>query len=151
MAWRWKSWLVNWTVLFLTTTAIAGTGQTLSKKQITLAGKKLTVEIAETSKQQEIGLMFRQSMGTDEGMLFIFKSEETRFFWMKNTLIDLSIAYFDKNGTLVDIQEMKSGRGVPDAALPSYPSAKPAKYALEMNKGWFQKNKIKVGDKITIH
>jgi uncharacterized membrane protein (UPF0127 family) len=95
--------------------------------------------------------MFRNSLGEDEGMLFIFNNEETRFFWMKNTLIDLSIAYFNKGGTLVDIQEMKSGKGIAEASLPSYASAQPAKYALEMNKGWFDKNKIKLGTKLKIN
>lgn len=90
-------------------------------------------------------------MGEDEGMLFIFKNTETRFFWMKNTLIDLSIGYFDAEMKLIDIKEMKSGKGVPDSALPSYASAQPAKYALEMNAGWFDKNKIKLGSKLKIH
>lgn len=121
-----------------------------AKKKITLAGKTLVVEVADTPDQHERGLMFRNKMGESDGMLFIFNNEETRFFWMKNTLIDLSIGYFDKDGTLVDVQEMKSGKGVPDSALPSYPSAKPAKYALEMNKGWFDKNKIKIGSKLKI-
>ncbi|WP_374076635.1 DUF192 domain-containing protein [Bdellovibrio bacteriovorus] len=120
------------------------------KKKITLGTKTLVVEIAETPDQHERGLMFRDKMGPDEGMLFIFKNEETRFFWMKNTLIDLSIGYFDKNGTLIDVQEMVSGKGVPDPQLPSYASAKPAKYALEMNKGWFDKNKVKIGTKLKI-
>ncbi len=118
------------------------------KRKIRLGPKTLVVEMAETPAQHERGLMFRESLGADEGMLFVFKNEETRFFWMKNTLIDLSIGYFDKSGTLVDIQEMKSGKGIPESQLASYPSAKPAKYALEMNKGWFDKNKIKIGSKL---
>ncbi len=122
-----------------------------AKKKITVGTKTLVVEIAESADQHERGLMFRTKMGEDEGMLFIFRNEETRFFWMKNTLIDLSIAYFDKNGVLVDIKEMVSGKGIADTQLPSYPSAKPAKYALEMNKGWFDKNKITIGTKLKVH
>ncbi|MGZ3773715.1 MAG: DUF192 domain-containing protein [Bdellovibrio sp.] len=121
-----------------------------SKKNVTLANKKLVVEVAETLAQQEQGLMFRGKLGENDGMLFVFKNEETRFFWMKNTQIDLSIAYFDKNGILFDIQEMKSGAGISDAQLPSYPSSRPAKYALEMNKGWFERNKIKKGSKLKV-
>ncbi|MBV2168102.1 MAG: DUF192 domain-containing protein [Bdellovibrio sp.] len=131
--------------LFLLTSAHAGEFKT---RKIKLGPKTLVVEIAETPAQHERGLMFRESLGPDEGMLFIFKNEETRFFWMKNTLIDLSIGYFDKSGTLVDIQEMKSGKGIPEPQLASYPSAKPAKYALEMNKGWFDKNRIKIGSRL---
>lgn len=123
-----------------------------SKIKITLGKQDLTVELAETPDQHERGLMFREKMGADEGMLFIFKNAETRFFWMKNTLIDLSIGYFDASGTLIDIQEMKSGKGITsDTLLPSYPSSAPAKYALEMNKGWFDKNKVKIGTKLKVH
>ncbi|MGZ3790976.1 MAG: DUF192 domain-containing protein [Bdellovibrio sp.] len=122
-----------------------------TKKKISVNGKSLMVEVAETPKQHELGLMFRQQLGADEGMLFIFKNQEQRFFWMKNTLIDLSIGYFDKDGKLIDIQEMKSGKGIPDYQLPSYPSIGPAKYALEMNKGWFDRNKIKLGSKLKVY
>lgn len=122
-----------------------------AKKKITVGTKTFVVEVAESPQQHERGLMFRTKMGEEEGMLFIFRNEETRFFWMKNTLIDLSIGYFDKNGVLVDIKEMVSGKGIADTQLPSYPSAKPAKYALEMNKGWFDKNKITIGTKLKVH
>lgn len=121
------------------------------KRKITLGSKTFVVEVAETSEQHERGLMFRDKLGPDEGMLFIFKNEQTRFFWMKNTLIDLSIGYFNKDKKLVDVQEMKSGKGVLDRNLPSYASAQPAMYALEMNKGWFDKNKVKVGDSLKLH
>ncbi|WP_413292065.1 DUF192 domain-containing protein [Bdellovibrio sp. HCB185ZH] len=120
-------------------------------KSIKVGNKTFTVEVATTSKQQEQGLMFRTHLGEDEGMLFIFPNEETRFFWMKDTMIDLSIGYFNKDGKLIDVQEMKSGKGLADTALPSYASAQPAKYALEMNKGWFDKNKIKLGTKLKIN
>lgn len=122
-----------------------------SKKTIHLGQRKIHVEVAVTPDQHARGLMFRESLPADEGMLFIFEGEEPRSFWMKNTLIDLSIAYFDKNGTLVDIQEMKTGKGVPDQILPSYSSRAPAKYALEMNKRWFDRNKIKLGTKLKIN
>ncbi|WP_413583079.1 DUF192 domain-containing protein [Bdellovibrio sp. HCB288] len=121
------------------------------KKKVVVGGKTLTVEVATTVEQQAQGLMSRAHLGPDEGMLFVFSNEETRFFWMKNTLIDLSIGFFNKDGKLIDIQEMKSGKGLADTALPSYASSNPAKYALEMNKGWFEKNKIKVGAKLKIN
>ena len=66
---------------------------------------------------------------------------------MKNTFLDLSIGYFNKNRTLVDVQEMRAMNSVMTEELPSYTSAKPAMYALEMTKGWFTKNKIKPGAK----
>lgn len=133
---------------FLTPSAFAE--MTFPSKKIQVASHELEVEIAKTPQQHAQGLMFRTQMGENEGMLFIFEGEQTRSFWMKNTLIDLSIGFFDKNGTLVDVQEMKSGKGIPESALKSYLSVKPAKYALEMNKGWFDRKKIKIGAKLRI-
>ncbi len=148
----WKCFKSKRGFFFLMTLLIAVEGLAFSfaKKQIQLGSKTLVVEIAETDEQHQRGLMYRDKLSNDEGMLFIFKEEAPRFFWMKNTLIDLSIGYFDKNGDLIDIQEMKSGKGIPDSALPSYPSAKPAKFALEMRKGWFAENKIKIGSKLKV-
>lgn len=143
-----RNLMISLFLLFLPFSSFAK--EQLAKKKISLNGRNFVVEVAETTAQHERGLMFREKLGEDEGMLFIFKNEETRFFWMKNTLIDLSIAYFDKNGSLIDIQEMKSGKGIPDYQLPSYPSSGPAKFALEMNKGWFARNKIKVGSKLKV-
>lgn len=116
------------------------------KKKIKLGAKTLIVEVAQTQEQLAFGLMFREKLNPDEGMLFIFADEAVRSFWMKNTLIDLSIGFFDGKRRLVDVKEMKSGKGIIDQALPSYVSAHPARYALEMNKGWFEKNKIRIGD-----
>lgn len=138
-------------IVFSFTISAGASDKALPKKKITLGAKTLLVEVASTIEQQAQGLMNRKSLGDDEGMLFVFSNEETRFFWMKDTLIDLSIGYFNKDGKLVDVQEMKSGKGLADTALPSYPSAHPAKYALEMNKGWFDKNKIKLGTKLKIN
>lgn len=144
-----KIFFISLTICFLP--FVSSAKDQFNKKKISINGKTLVVEIAETSQQHELGLMFREKLGEDEGMLFVFKNAETRFFWMKNTLIDLSIAYFDKEGKLIDVQEMKSGKGLPDHKLPNYPSLGPAKYALEMNKGWFDRNKIRIGSKLKVH
>lgn len=104
---------------------------------------KIEVEIADTPAEQEKGLMFRKSLGKDRGMLFVFPDEQVRSFWMKNTLIPLSIAYIDSDGRIIDLQEMKALDDQP----PHYVSAKPAKYALEANKGFFEKHGVKVGDR----
>lgn len=141
----WKSFVVSFSLIVCSSFALAEDIH-FAKEKIKLGGKTLTVEIAETPAQHEHGLMFRKSMPKDDGMLFIFSNEDIRYFWMKNTLIDLSIGYFDKSKTLIDIQEMRAPSAI-DTRPPSYPSAKPAMYALEMNKGWFQKNKIKLGQK----
>lgn len=114
-------------------------------KKITLNKKDITVEVAETDEQHEHGLMLRKSLAKDHGMLFIFKDEDIRNFWMKNTLINLSIGYFDRNKILIDLQEMKAMTSVMQTNLPTYPSRAPAMYALEMTEGWFDKNKVATG------
>lgn len=117
-----------------------------SKKTLLLGGKQISVEIADTDEKREYGLMNREKMPADQGMLFIFKSEEILSFWMKNTLIPLNIGYFDKNRVLVSKTEMIPASPM-DLYPKTYPSEKPAMYALEMNTGWFDKNKIKLGDR----
>lgn len=116
------------------------------KTQIKIKNKTLHIELAETMEQHSYGLMNRQELAENAGMLFVFDSEEQRFFWMKNTFINLSIAYFDRNKKIIDIQDMKAATSSLDENLPSYPSKGKAKYALEVNQGWFEKNNIKVGD-----
>ena len=76
-------------------------------------------------------------------MLFVYADEEARSFWMKNTLIPLSIAYIDSEGRIVDIQDMNPLDDEP----PHYVSAEPARYALEVNQGFFEERGVKVGDK----
>ena len=118
---------------------------TFTKQQIQIGNKKINVDIAESRAQQEHGLMFREKMPKDEGMLFIFADEQPLSFWMKNTYIDLSIAYIGKDKKIIDIIDMKATSSL-QTSYPSYPSSKPAMYALEMNKGWYTKNRIKIGD-----
>ena len=106
---------------------------------------KIKVEVAETDAQHEQGLMLRKKLGLNEGMIFVFKDEQIRNFWMKNTIINLSIGYFDKNKKLIDVQEMQATNSMMEQNLPTYPSASPAMFALEMTDGWFKKNKVKIG------
>lgn len=142
----WKFFAVSFIFLISCSVGFAQEGVSFEKEKIILAGKTLTVEIAKTSAQHSQGLMHRKSLPENQGMLFVFEDESTRFFWMKNTLIDLSIGYFDKNKVLVDIQEM-TATSVLETRPKTYPSAKPAMYALEMTKGWFAKNNVKLGQK----
>lgn len=143
-------WLWNFIIVITITSNLwaAGTQKVqFEKVKIKIGSKIISVEIAKTPDQHQYGLMNRSSLPANEGMLFVFDQEQTLSFWMKNTYIDLAIAYFDKNKKIVDIQEMKATNQMMVGDLPSYPSAKPAKYALEMNKNWFQKNKISIGTK----
>jgi len=117
------------------------------KRQIVLGQVKLEVEIADTDERRSQGLMYRQKMTNDCGMLFIFSKEKPLSFWMKNTFIPLSIGFFDKNRKLIEVQEMKPMKSLMEKQAPLYQSRKPAKYALEVNQGWFKKHKITMGTK----
>ncbi|OQW47816.1 MAG: hypothetical protein A4S09_14700 [Proteobacteria bacterium SG_bin7] len=112
------------------------------KKRIKIGTATLTVEIADTPERLNRGLMDRQKMGEDEGMLFIFSEEDIRHFWMKNTYIPLSIGFFSKDKKLVDVQDMDAVRSAVEIPK-NYSSKKPAKYALEVNQGWFSRHKIR--------
>ena len=109
-----------------------------------IAGQNLRVEIAESHAQHERGLMFRESLPEGEGMLFIFEDEAPRSFWMKNTFVELSIGYFNKDRVLIDVQDMKAVRSVMETPR-TYPSRGAAKYALEVPQGWFKKTKVGLG------
>ena len=87
--------------------------------------------------------MNRESLADNEGMLFVFPREGYHAMWMKNTLIPLGVAFIDADGVIVDIAEM-----APLSLDPHVPQ-KPAKYALEMNGGWFQVHAIKAGDRVS--
>lgn len=121
-----------------------------SKQRIQVGSKTISVEVAKTPEETAYGLMFKRKLGENEGMLFIFSKEQPLSFWMKNTFVDLSIAYFDAHHTLIEIIDMKAAQSELQSHFESYPSSKPAQYALEMNKGWFKKNNIKTGDKLKI-
>ncbi len=111
---------------------------------------RVRVEIADDYFEVTRGLMYRTALAENRGMLFIFESEQRLSFWMKNTLIPLSIAFVDSEGRIVDIQDMKPvglEQTVPDAKLPHYVSTEPAQYALEVNQGFFEERGVEVGDR----
>ena len=101
---------------------------------VELGGRRYLVEVATTDAQRERGLMFRDELATDHGMLFVHDREEPQAYWMKNTHIPLDILYFDNARRLVSQQ-----RDVPPCSLgdacPPYPSQAPARYVLELNAG----------------
>jgi uncharacterized membrane protein (UPF0127 family) len=105
----------------------------------------LAVEIADTEPLRVKGLMDRKEMRRDQGMIFIFDHEQKMNFWMKNTFIPLSIAYIGADGIINEIYDMK-----PLDISVTYPSIKPARYALEVNRGWFETNNISKGCRIVL-
>ena len=106
--------------------------------------------IADDDQRRAQGLMFIEKLPADTGMLFVFERQEYLGFWMKNTLIPLAIGFFDKDGILVDVQEMSVADSLMQASPPSYQSKSPALYALEMEKGWFGKKGIKPGSRLEL-
>jgi len=102
----------------------------------------IKAEVADTFGTRMQGLMNRASMGTNDGMLFVFEESAAHCMWMKNTLIPLAVAFVDDAGAIVTILEMQPHDETSRCAT------KPARYALEMNKGWFAQRGIKPGAKI---
>lgn len=111
-------------------------------------GKELRVDVADSMLKRNQGLMNRTSMGTDEGMLFIFEAPQKLSFWMKDTFIPLSIAYLDENRVIKEIHHMKPQNMMErNQDLRGYPSLCECQFAIEVNQGWFDKNNIIVGQK----
>lgn len=113
--------------------------------KIIINGKVLRVEIADTPKKREKGLMHRKKLSENEGMLFVFEESKILHFWMKNTSIPLSIAFINEDFEIIQIEDM-----YPYDLVNIHTSKAEAKYALEVNQGWFKQNNIKVGNKIKI-
>ncbi len=102
----------------------------------------IQAEVAQTPQQRSTGLMFRKTMGTNSGMLFASDQPSQQCFWMKNTLLPLSIAFIEDDGSVVNIEEMKP------QTLDSHCSSRPVRFVLEMNEGWFASRGIKPGSRL---
>lgn len=132
-------------LLTLCTHAGANEGQPQNLPAINLqAGMHvIRAQVAQTPEQRSTGLMHRKEMPANEGMLFVFEAPGQQCFWMKNTLLPLSIAFIADDGRVVNIEEMKP------QTLQSHCSKEPVRYVLEMNQGWFAKRGIKAGTKLS--
>jgi len=119
-----------------------GQPQNLPATTLQVGMHNIRAQLALTPEQRQIGLMFRQTMPTHEGMLFVFEQATTQCFWMRNTLIPLSVAFLADDGTVVNIADMKP------QSDESHCSTKPVRYVLEMNQGWFAKRGVKPGTRI---
>lgn len=104
---------------------------------------RIEAEVAATEQTREIGLMNRRSMAPHQGMLFVFDSSQQYCFWMKNTILPLSIAFMDEQGKIVNIEDMKP------QSEDNHCAERPVRYALEMNQGWFAAKGIKAGATIS--
>ena len=102
----------------------------------------IKAEVAARDAERQQGLMNREKMGANEGMVFLFEAPASVCMWMKNTLIPLSVAFIDESGKIVNIEDMQP------QTTDSHCAKKPVRYALEMNQGWFKQKNIKPGTKI---
>lgn len=99
----------------------------------------IQAEVAVTDDERARGLMFRETLGENEGMVFRFPRLGKACMWMKNTLLPLSVAFIGEDGRIINIEDMQP------QSLDSHCAKKPARYALEMNRGWFSKRNIQPG------
>ena len=99
-------------------------------------------EVADDMGSRMQGLMYRESLATNAGMVFVFDENALHCMWMKNTLVPLSVAFIDESGAIINIADMQP------KSEESHCAATPARFALEMNKGWFAQRGIKAGAKL---
>jgi uncharacterized membrane protein (UPF0127 family) len=117
-------------------------GRPVRVERVTVGGVPISVEIADTRELRERGLMNRDALPEDYGMLFVYPDERIRSFWMRNTRIPLDIAFIDRNGSIVNIEQMQPQTD--ENTL----STGPVMYALEMSQGWFESNDVEPGDRL---
>ena len=118
--------------------------QRLPAVEIRAGDRIISVEIACTPEQRQTGMMYRERLEADEGMLFVFREHRSLSFYMKNTFIPLSIAFLRADGTILNIEDMAP------RTLAPHRSRLPCRLALEMPQGWFERNGLKEGDRIVL-
>jgi uncharacterized membrane protein (UPF0127 family) len=110
--------------------------------ELTAGMHRIQAEVAGTMEQQMVGLMHRRAMGPNEGMLFVYEEPQVHCFWMRNTLLPLTIAFIDDDGRIVNLRDMQP------LDESSHCAAKPVRFALEMHQGWFAKRGLKAGSRL---
>lgn len=129
-------------VFFFVIAFASASASELNVLSLEICGYTLSAEIAHTPLLRSQGLMYRESLEENTGMLFIFTHADQYRMWMQNTYIPLSVAFIDEEGVILNIVDM-----IPQTRT-AHSSADMAKYALEMNKGWFSERKIAVGARV---
>ena len=115
----------------------------LNTIELTVGTTAVVAEVADSDQERQMGLMYRESLGQNEGMLFVYPDSGERYFWMKNTTIALSIAYINEEGEIVRIKDLTP------LSEQRVSSEYPVKYALEMSQGWFKRNGVRMGHPVT--
>ena len=125
--------------LFLLVTPQYATAQDMPQTQLNIGIHLINAQVAANDQDRERGLMFREKMAVNEGMLFVFEQAATHCMWMKNTLLPLSVAFIDAQGKILNIEDMQA------QTLESHCAKRRASFALEMNLAWFKQRNIKAG------
>lgn len=135
---HWKRWFVAVAAFG----AIAGARAELPVAELGLGMHRIEAEVAHTFQTRQIGLMNRKSMPPQRGMVFVFPEDATHCMWMRNTYLPLSVAFVDAKGRVINVEDMQPQTD------DNHCAAAPARYALEMNLGWFRDRGVKPGDAI---
>ena len=128
---------------FLLASSVALAEVTFRTSSVKVGSHPLKVEVAADEPQRTQGLMFRKSLGREDGMLFVFDEPAYHSMWMKNTLIPLSVAFLDRDGVILNILDMEP------QTLDAHQAAGPALYAIETNAGWFAEHHVGPGERVT--
>jgi uncharacterized membrane protein (UPF0127 family) len=123
----------------LSSTAVQAQNARFGHAELAAGMHLIQAEVAGDDASRQQGLMFREKMGPNNGMVFVFEDASKQCMWMKNTLLPLSVAFIDAEGRIANIEDMQP------QTLDTHCSSKPVKYALEMNLGWFKQKHIKPG------
>jgi uncharacterized membrane protein (UPF0127 family) len=128
--------------LFLLLAALPAVVQAQQTIQLTAGMHLIRAEVAADTPTRSRGLMFRKALAPNAGMVFVFEDASLHCMWMKNTYVALSVAFLDEQGTIINIEDMAP------QTEDSHCAKKPARYALEMDRGWFASRGIKPGTKL---
>lgn len=126
--------------LFLTSLADTRAAPSMPVAELGAGMYRIEAEVAATPDSRQLGLMNRESMAPQHGMVFVFTEDARHCMWMRNTLIPLSVAFLDRRGRILNIEDMQP------RTENNHCAAAPARFALEMNLGWFAAKGIKAGD-----
>ncbi len=139
-----KIWLSSF-FFFASASAFSLEPPSYKTKEIRIGAHKLRVAIADDDEKRAKGMMFVENWSKFDGMLFIFDEAQIRRFWMKNTLLPLSLGFFDQNKKLIQTAELKPPKSIAQTEFDYVLSKKKAQYVLELPTGWFKDKKIKLG------
>jgi uncharacterized membrane protein (UPF0127 family) len=115
----------------------------LPRVKLSAGMHQIDAQVASTPEQRSTGLMWRRDMPMHEGMLFVFEQPSVQCFWMMNTPSPLTAAFVADDGTIVNLADMKP------LSTQSHCSARPVRFVLEMNQGWFEKKGLRAGSRLT--